>query len=115
MAAPDALRQGFVALTRFGYGSRGDGDIAAAAADPRGFVKAELNQPGVSLLDGAPLKASPLLIQALFDAQERVKQERKTTKDNASEPPLVTNGAPPDNAKPRDGVKPASAKPPSLE
>lgn len=115
MAAPDALRQGFVALTRFGYGSRGDGDIAAAGADPRGFVKAELNQPGVSLLDGAALKASPLLIQALFDDQERVKQERKTTKDNAAEPPLVTNSAPPDNAKPRDGVKPASAKPPSLE
>jgi hypothetical protein len=32
----DALA-GFTALNRFGLGARGDGDLAAASLDPRGF------------------------------------------------------------------------------
>ena len=43
MTVPD-FKAGFIALNRFGFGARGDGDLAAAASDPRGFLKAELAQ-----------------------------------------------------------------------
>jgi uncharacterized protein (DUF1800 family) len=69
---------GFVALTRFGYGPHGDGDSLAAAADPRGFLKAELAQPGIALLSGAGMPATPAALQALFadQAQKRAEKER---------------------------------------
>jgi uncharacterized protein (DUF1800 family) len=38
-----------VALNRFGLGAR-PGDLAKAAADPRGFLKAELKQPDITLI-----------------------------------------------------------------
>ena len=41
---PDA-KAGFVALNRFAFGARGGayaGDLARAASDPRGLLKAEL-------------------------------------------------------------------------
>ena len=53
MASFPVTHSGFVALMRFGYGARGKGDLAAAASDPRGFLKAELAQPSIALLDGA--------------------------------------------------------------
>ncbi len=72
--APD--KQGFIALTRFGYGPRGDGDLAAAASDPRGFLKAELAQPGITLLSGPTLPRSTAAIQAIFADQAAKKAER---------------------------------------
>ncbi len=72
--SPD--KAGFIALTRFGYGPRGDGDLSAAASDPRGFLKAELAQPGIALLAGPSLPRTPIALQALFADQAAKKAER---------------------------------------
>jgi uncharacterized protein (DUF1800 family) len=68
---------GLIALTRFGYGPRGDGDVAIAASDPRGFLKAELAQPGIALLSGATLPTTSVAID-LFNKDQA---ERKTERD----------------------------------
>jgi uncharacterized protein (DUF1800 family) len=68
---------GLLALNRFGYGPRGDGDTAIAASDPRGFLKAELMQPGITLLSGAALPTTPAAI-ALFNKDQA---ERKAERD----------------------------------
>ncbi|MFO1115627.1 MAG: DUF1800 family protein [Beijerinckiaceae bacterium] len=68
---------GFTALNRFGFGARGDGDLAAAASDPRGFLLSEIGQPGIALLDGPGLGATPGLLVGLFDEQERRRVERE--------------------------------------
>lgn len=116
------LNLGFVALNRFGYGARGDGDLAAAASDPRGFVAAELAQPGIALLDGPELQKTPALMQAMFADQERVKKEREAVKAAAA-PAMAGNDmagagmamAAPDMAKP-DAAKPMEApKPPQRQ
>ena len=67
---------GVVALTRFGYGPRGDGDAAIAAGDPRGVLKAELMQPGIALLSGAELPATKIAIQQFFGDQARRKEQK---------------------------------------
>ena len=59
--------QGLMALTRFGYGPRADGDTKIAAADPRGFLAAELAEPGIALLGGADLPTTASALQRLFD------------------------------------------------
>lgn len=68
---------GLTALNRFGFGARGDGDLAAANADPRGFLLAELHQPGIALLDGPGLGRTPTLLQALFEQQELRRRQRE--------------------------------------
>ncbi len=75
-----ASNLGWLALTRFGYGPRGDGDVAAAALDPRGFLKAELAQPGIALLAGATLPTSEAAI-ALF---HRDQAERKAAREQTA-------------------------------
>ncbi len=81
--APD--KAGFIALTRFGYGPRGDGDLAAAAGDPRGFLKAELAQPGITLLSGPSLPRTPVAVQALFADQATKKAERERLEKEKAE------------------------------
>jgi len=76
MTVPD-FRVGFNALNRFGFGARGDGDLAAAASDPRGFLKAELAQPGIALLEGPGMPSTALALQAMFADQEQKKAERE--------------------------------------
>ena len=76
MALPGATA-GLIALTRFGYGPRGDGDFLAAAGDPRGFLKAELMQPGIALLSGAGMPATATALQALFAEQELKRAEKE--------------------------------------
>jgi hypothetical protein len=76
MAVKDQ-KQGFLALTRFGFGPRGDGDLAAASLDPRGFLRAELKQPGSALLAGPGLPDSRAAIQGLFAQEEAQKAERE--------------------------------------
>lgn len=68
-----------VALNRFGLGARGlnSGDVMSAAADPRGFVKAELSRPDVALLEAPDLQSTELLLQAFFVDQKRIVAERK--------------------------------------
>jgi uncharacterized protein (DUF1800 family) len=69
-----------VALNRFGFGARGgaSGDVLNAAADPRGFVKAELARPNGVLLEVPGLQSTPALAVAVFDYQEpeRLARER---------------------------------------
>ena len=68
---------GLIALTRFGYGPRGDGDVAIATSDPRGFLKAELAQPGIALLSGPTLPPTRLAVQQFFRDQQLRKMERE--------------------------------------
>jgi uncharacterized protein (DUF1800 family) len=67
---------GLLALNRFGYGPRGDGDTAIAASDPRGFLKAELAQPGIALLSGAALPATAAATASFNKDQAERKAER---------------------------------------
>lgn len=81
---------GYRALTRFGLGPRGDGDLAIAAGDPRGFVRAELSQPGVALLDGPGLMGSVDALKAHFAEQEERKREReRVAAANAAAQPMA--------------------------
>ncbi|MDE2361237.1 MAG: DUF1800 family protein [Hyphomicrobiales bacterium] len=114
-------KSGWTALNRFGFGARGDGDLAAAAADPRGFLLAEVDQPGIALLDGPGLASTPSLLKALFDEQEKRRLEREGA-DRAkiasalqvvqgAEPPQMQMAATGDAAAPTQAAKP----PPSVE
>ena len=68
---------GLVALTRFGYGPRGDGDVTIAASDPRGFLRAELMQPGIALLGGPALPSTKVAAQQFFKDQADRQAERQ--------------------------------------
>ena len=85
-----------VALNRFGYGARGGaaGDIGNAAADPRGFVKAELLRPVGALLAVPGLQPTTELAATMFAYQADVKAQRDATAKMAAATP------PPDMAAP---------------
>lgn len=102
---------GLIALTRFGYGPRGDGDVAIAAGDPRGFLKAELAQPGIAHLSGAGLPSSAAAARQFFADQEVRKAERQLAAQSpapvpaaappmAPSPPMMTKAPPANPAKP---------------
>ncbi len=76
-----------LALNRFGFGARGGaaGDLANAASDPRGFVKADLRSPDGVLLALPGLQRTPALAQVAFAYEAEVKQERTVAKANAAE------------------------------
>lgn len=86
---------GLIALTRFGYGPRGDGDVAIAASDPRGFLEAELVEPGIALLSGPMLPTTRTAIQQFFADQQRRKMERA-----AQAQTLAAGGKPAGDAPP---------------
>jgi uncharacterized protein (DUF1800 family) len=88
-------KAGFLALTRFGYGPHGDGDVAIAAADPRGFLKAELLQPGIALLSGAGMPATPAALQVLFADQAQKKAEKERLEKEMAAKAAATANAPP--------------------
>src|SRR5579863_8012921 len=77
MAFPSDPKAGFLALNRFGYGPHGDGDAEAAARDPRGFLEAELSEPGLALLSGAGLPTSAEAAKLFFADQDQKKAERE--------------------------------------
>src|SRR3981189_1821927 len=87
-----------VALNRFGFGARGgsSGDFGNAAADPRGFVKAELNRTSGVLLEGSGLLPTAALGQAMFAYRAEVKQARAAAKSAAAMP--MSEGDPPQSA-----------------
>lgn len=76
MAVSDQ-KAGFIALSRFGFGPRGDGDIDAAGLDPRGFLRAEIEQPGAALLSGPGLPDASSALQTLFAQQDAEKAARE--------------------------------------
>jgi uncharacterized protein (DUF1800 family) len=93
MTVPD-FKAGFIALNRFGFGARGDGDLAAAASDPRGFLKAELAQPGIALLEGPGMPRTALALQAMFADEDQKKAERaRMAAEAALQPAMVTDTA----------------------
>jgi uncharacterized protein (DUF1800 family) len=76
-----------LALNRFGFGARGGaaGDLANAASDPRGFVKADLKAPNGVLLALPGLQGTAALTEVAFAYQTEVKQERAVKKADAAE------------------------------
>jgi uncharacterized protein (DUF1800 family) len=70
------LHAGFIALNRFGLGSRRGGDLAAAASDPRGFLRAELEQPGIAALEAPDLPRTAVALKILFTDQEQQRLQR---------------------------------------
>ena len=96
-----------MALNRFGFGARGGaaGDLVAAASDPRGFVKADLQRPGGVRLEIPGLQPTPVLAEAAFAYQAETKAAREAAKANptdamaAAEKPsaMDTPDRPPEN------------------
>jgi uncharacterized protein (DUF1800 family) len=108
MIGPDP-QGALIALNRFGLGAR-PGDLAAAASDPRGFLKQEAASAGVAQI-AAPLPASHIALQEMFADQERARQEREAaTKAAAVASPRAAAMDPPG----RSGIPPggSAAKPP---
>ncbi len=109
-----------VALNRFGYGARGGaaGDIGNAAADPRGFVKAELLRPVGALLAVPGLQPTTELAATMFAYQADVKAQRDATAKMAAATPPPDMAAPSTVASttmmtptPPDAPKPPPAPP----
>ncbi len=107
-----ASREELVVFNRFGLGPR-PGDLSRISADPRGFLKAEL-QPDKALIDPAsatpPLTSTATNIQIAYAAQEARKMEREAAAAGAASPSTAPSMAPPpvpgpamtNNAKPMD-------------
>jgi uncharacterized protein (DUF1800 family) len=77
--APDP-KIALVALNRFAFGARGGGsDLARAATDPRGFLKAELQQPAVAKIETSTLPPTNVALQAVYAEQQQKKMEREAT------------------------------------
>jgi uncharacterized protein (DUF1800 family) len=99
-----------VALHRFGLGARGgaSGDFTNAIADPRGFVKAELNRPSGVLLDMPGLQSTPQLALAVFAFQDEQKKAREAAAKSAPDPseaaPQPQSPTQPADNRPRRGL-----------
>lgn len=91
---------GYRALTRFGLGPRGDDDIAAAARDPRGLLKAELADPGLALLDAPGLVRSADAAKMLFARVAEVKRESERKPDMPAMGPAAAPAPPPQKPPP---------------
>lgn len=93
MVGPDP-QGALIALNRFGLGAR-PGDLAAAASDPRGFLKQEAARPGMAQI-AAPLPASHIALRELFADQDRIRQEREAAaRAAAAVPPGAVAKEPP--------------------
>ena len=87
MAIATDTKTALVALNRFGFGARGgSSDLARAATDPRGFLKAELQQPAVAKLEAATLPATCAALQAVYAEQEQKKIERDAAAKTSAPP-----------------------------
>ena len=78
MAIGPDHKAAFVAFNRFSFGARGGayaGDLARAASDPRGFLKAELLQPEIAHLDTPGLPQTKVALATLFAFQEQRRME----------------------------------------
>ena len=102
---PDA-KAGFVALTRFAFGARGGayaGDLARAASDPRGLLKAELMVPGIAQLEAPSLPTTKAALQAAYAEVERVRIARQNSTAQPP-PPQMTGSGNTDSPTPKDGA-----------
>jgi uncharacterized protein (DUF1800 family) len=72
---PD-YKSAVLALSRFGYGARGPANhLAAAARDPRAYLKAEIEVPDIALAAGQALVSSRDALQALFEQRRAAQQD----------------------------------------
>src|ERR1700674_579951 len=97
MAIGPDRKGAFVALNRFAFGARGGAfDLARAASDPRGFLKAELQQPAITQLNASTLPPTKIALQAVFIEQQQKKMERENAANVASDAQMTsasTDGA----------------------
>ena len=94
---PDA-KNALIAFSRFGLGARSgnvSGDFAKAAADPRGFLKAELDS-SKALIASPELMVTRTNLVALYADQEETKRRREANLTAApkSGGPALANMAP---------------------
>jgi uncharacterized protein (DUF1800 family) len=76
-----------LALRRFGFGPRGGAfDLARAASDPRGFLKAELQRPAITQLNAPTLPPTKIALQAVFIDQQQRKSERQNVAEGKMPP-----------------------------
>ncbi len=81
---PDS-KAAYLAFNRFAFGARGGAfDLARAASDPRGFLKAELQQPAIAQLNAATLPPTKIALQGVFIDRQQKKIEREKTAMMAS-------------------------------
>jgi len=87
MTAGIKAQMALVALNRFGLGARGanSGDLANAAADPRGFVKAELASPRTALLEGPNLRSSEDLLAEMYGVQRQRREALAQAREMANQ------------------------------
>jgi uncharacterized protein (DUF1800 family) len=124
MAIGPDQKAAFVAFNRFSFGARGGayaGDLARAASDPRGFLKAELMQPAIAHLDTPGLPQTKTALATLFAFREQRRRERetmaeaKTSSKPAAPSPSMSEAQPsppPSAAAPGTAVAEAQPKPP---
>ena len=80
MAIGPDHKAAFVAFNRFSFGARGGayaGDLARAASDPRGFLKAELLQPEIAHLETPGLPQTKVALGMLFAFRDQKRMERQ--------------------------------------
>ncbi|RVA09053.1 hypothetical protein EN935_40435, partial [Mesorhizobium sp. M7D.F.Ca.US.004.03.1.1] len=78
-ASPDPA---LVALNRFGLGAKPGYDLGKIAADPRGYLKAELKQQDIALVSpDDPRNAGLLDSTAAIQASMAAAMERKAARD----------------------------------
>jgi len=106
MAIPDA--RALVAFNRFGLGPR-PGDLAKMD-DPREAILAELSAPRVAAIDDPALLRTPVALQAVYEDQDRKKQER----ERLGQEKLAQLGMPAPNVAASIGTPPAAPLPPAL-
>ncbi|WFP76360.1 DUF1800 family protein [Mesorhizobium sp. WSM4906] len=109
-APPDPA---LVALNRFGLGARPDDDLGKIAADPRGYLKAELKQQDIALIPADASKNAGLLdstaaIQASMAAAAERKAARVAKAAPAMQPATDTADNPTD-AKEKPVAPPVEA------
>ncbi len=95
MALPPDQSTAFVTLNRFGLGPKPGADLAKISADPRGFLKQELDQTS-ALINAPGLLDTKSGLQALFAQQSIEKMMREQTAGNkppqaaATQPSMAT-------------------------
>ncbi len=88
-----STREAAVALRRFGLGAR-PGDVRRIAADPRGYVAAQLANPSAARLDDPDLEPSHLVFAESQRAQKEMRRIVEAEKAKAKEVKPGPDGKP---------------------
>jgi uncharacterized protein (DUF1800 family) len=116
MAIGSDSKGALIAVNRFAFGARGGayaGDLARAAADPRGFLKAELLQPEVARLDAPALADSKTALTMVYANQEQKRQDRARAGAAAAQSARATQTPLPTNATTAPAMGDGSQEAPS--